>query len=290
MGGLISGLKLSGIKVREQKIDMLKKQVNECLTKPVLAIIVVGDNPASKIYVKNKMEFAQKIGIETKLYKFDNQVQVEQLLNLIDKLNNDPHTNGLFVQLPIPKHIDEKTIIKAISLDKVVDGFSYGNIGKLFIDEKEGLFPCTVEGIIQILDFYEIPITGKNIVIAGRSNIVGKPLALRLINLGATVTVCNSKTHDIKKFIDTADIFVSAIGIANHFNLSHFKDNKDLYIIDVGINRNDQDLLCGDVMYEEVIDHVKGITPVPGGVGVMTVVNVIENVIRAYNIQNNIKN
>jgi methylenetetrahydrofolate dehydrogenase (NADP+)/methenyltetrahydrofolate cyclohydrolase len=290
MGGFIKGQKLSGIKVRDGKIEYLKDLVSELQTIPVLAIIVIGDNPASKVYVKNKMEFAKKIGVDTKLFSFDNQVQEQEILDLIESLNNDTRINGLFVQLPIPKHINEKTIIKAIAQEKDVDGFSYGNIGKLFINDEEGLYPCTVEGIVQILEYYKIPVSGKNIVIAGRSNIVGKPLALRLINLGATVTVCNSKTQDIKKIIDIADVFISAIGIANHFGYEDFKDNKDLYIIDVGINRDDNGVLCGDVMYDAVIEHVNGITPVPGGVGVMTVVNVIENVIRAYIIQNNTNN
>lgn len=290
MGGFIKGIRLGGAVVRDEKIDVLKSEVLSFPSIPILAIIVVGDNPASKVYVKNKMEFAKKIGVEAKLFTLDEQVEEVELLDLIKQLNNDVNINGLFVQLPIPDHIDEKTVIKAIDQAKDVDGFSYGNIGKLFVNDDTGLFPCTVEGIIQILEYYQISIPGNNIVIVGRSNIVGKPLALRLINLGATVTICNSKTKDIKKFIDNADIFISAIGVSNHFDQSYFIDNQDLFIIDVGINRDAEGKLCGDVAYEQVIDQVKGITPVPGGVGVMTVVNVIENVIRAYEIQNNIDN
>ena len=274
--------------VKEAKRDELKRLVESFPTKPKLSIIMIGESSASKVYVRNKMKFAEELGVETNLIHLDEEIKEEEVFRIIDEENNNPETNGLFVQLPIPKHINEKKLIEAIDATKDVDGFTYDNIGKLFVGDETGLFPCTVEGIIDILDHYKIDIQGKNVVIVGRSNIVGKPMALRLINMGATVTVCNSKTKNIKGFIDNCDIFISAIGVAKFFKGEHFVDSKDVTVIDVGMNRDEEGKLCGDVDLESVEDKVLNITPVPGGVGVMTVVRVIGNVIKAYQNQNNL--
>ncbi len=270
--------RLGGKEVKDTLTENLKAQVSALKTKPNLKIIVVGDNPASAVYVRNKVKYGEEVGVNISVDELDTNTSEEQLLALIKAYNEDDAIHGLFAQLPLPDHIDEKKVIELINPKKDVDGFSKTQIGNLFLGE-EGLYPCTVEGIIDMLDYYNIDIVGKNVVIVGRSNIVGKPLALRLINMGATVSVCNSKTKDIKKYIDLADIFIPAIGQAKFFDESYFEDKSDLTVIDVGINRDENNKLCGDVNYENVAQLVKNITPVPGGVGVLTVVNVIKNLI-----------
>ncbi len=270
---------LDGKIVRESIIENLKQEINNLENKPTLKIIVVGDNKASEVYVRNKVKFCSNLNLNVSVDKLEETITEEELLEILNKYNNDETINGLFTQLPLPSHISEQKVIETIDPKKDVDGFSKFQIGNLFLNE-EGLYPCTVEAIIDIFDYYNINVSGQNITIVGRSNIVGKPLALRLINMGATVTVCNSKTKDIKSFIDNSDIFISAIGSPKYFTKDYFKDNKDLTIIDVGINRDENNKLCGDVDFSEVSPLVNNITPVPGGVGVLTVTNVCKNLIK----------
>ncbi len=271
--------------VKATKIAALQKELEQFSEKPKLQIIVVGEHSASKVYVRNKVNLAQEIGIEVELVTYPETVTEAEILKAINDANNDESVTGLFVQLPLPKHINEQKVIKAIKPEKDVDGFTLENIGKLFIGDESGLFPCTVEGILDILDYYQIPVQGKNVTMVGRSNIVGKPLTLRMINLGATVTTCNSQTKDLATVIANTDILVTAIGRAKFFDESYFTNNPNLVIIDVGMNRDSAGKLCGDVDFEQVKSQVAAITPVPGGVGVMTVVKVVENVIKAYRIQ-----
>lgn len=233
--------------------------------------------------MRNKIRACEEVGIDTELIKLRSNVSEKRLLKLIDKANKDKKVNGVFVQFPLPNHLDEKVITNRIDPSKDVDGLHDINLGKILQNDKTAFVPCTVSGVLQLLDSLKINVEGKNICIAGRSNIVGKPLALALINRGATVTSCNSKTKDIKKHIKASDIFVSAIGSPKYFDKTYF--NKDHVVIDVGINRVDGKV-CGDVDYNSVVSKVKYITPVPGGVGLLTTTNVLLNVIKAYKLQN----
>lgn len=225
-----------------------------------------------------------KMGIDVELMRVSPTIKQESLIKLIKQKNLDLGVSGIFVQFPLPKHLDEKVITNSIDPSKDVDGLHDINLGKLVHNDPSGFVPCTVAGVIQIFDYLQLNVSGKKICIAGRSNIVGKPLALKLINLGATVTVCNSKTPNLKKLVKDSDVFISAIGSPHFFDESYFKKNQ--YVIDVGINRVDGKV-CGDVDYNKVHKKVKFITPVPGGVGVLTVVNVLLNVIRAYDLAHN---
>ncbi|MFV0246840.1 MAG: bifunctional 5,10-methylenetetrahydrofolate dehydrogenase/5,10-methenyltetrahydrofolate cyclohydrolase [Mycoplasmatales bacterium] len=265
--------------IKASKIEGLKERISKIDHIFTLNIIIVGSNDASSVYVNNKKKFASEIGIECDIVQLPDTIKEEELISKIEDINNDSNIDGLLVQLPLPEHIDESKIINLVEPTKDVDGFSDINMGKL-VKNQPCLRPCTAEAVLQIIETTGIELYGKNVVIVGRSNIVGKPLANMLINLGCTVTVCNSKTKNIKDFIDTADIFVSAIGVAKYFDKSYFVDSKDLTVIDVGINRDENNKLCGDVDTLEVEPLVKNITPVPGGVGVLTVVNVTENLIK----------
>ncbi len=276
---------LSAAEVKAQKLVELKSELAKLNGVPKLQIIMVGDNQASNVYVRNKVNFAKDIGFDCDITELDNTISELELLQLIDRYNEDETIHGLFVQLPIPKHIDSERVIKAIKAEKDIDGFTLENIGKLFIGDDTGLVPCTVQGIFDLMDYYNINPSGKNVTIVGRSNIVGKPLALKMINASATVTVCNSRTKNLKEEVQNADILISAIGQAKFFDQSYFTNNPNLVIIDVGMNRDENGKLCGDVDFENVKENVGAITPVPGGVGVMTHVNVAFNVLKAYKIQ-----
>ncbi len=271
--------------VKEKKLVELKAEIANLSARPKMQIIMVGENQASQVYVRNKVNFANELNIDCEVKLLASETTEEELLNLIEEYNCCEDIHGLFVQLPVPEHIDSEKVVKAIKPEKDIDGFTFENIGKLFIGDDTGLIPCTVQGIMDLLDFYQIDIQGKNCCIVGRSNIVGKPLALKLINHGATVNVCNSRTKNIKEQIQMADIFISAIGQAKYFDESYFTNKPNLVIIDVGINRDMDGKLCGDVDFENVKDNVHAITPVPGGVGVMTHVNVAFNVLKAYKTQ-----
>ena len=244
-----------------------------------LAVIMVGDNPASEIYVKNKIKACETAGIYSRTIKFDENVTEKDLIEEIDKLNKDDKIDGILVQLPLPAHIDELKIINAISPEKDVDGFHSVNLGKMIIGDKTGFLPCTPYGIMQLLDEYGIDPAGKDTVIIGRSNIVGKPAAILFIEKSATVQVCNTKTKNIKDKIRNADIVIAAVGVPNFIKGEDIKEGA--VVIDVGINRVNGKL-CGDVDYEEVSEKAGYITPVPGGVGPMTIASLIKNTFKSY--------
>ena len=260
----------------------LKKEV-EKLTKiynraPNLSIIVVGCNEASAIYVRNKIKAAEYVGIQTQLISKDADVTTEELIKIIDELNNNDLVDGIIVQLPLPKHISEETIINAISEDKDVDGFSIKNKGKLFTG-LDGFKSATPYGIIKLLDYYNIDLVGKKAVVIGRSNIVGKPMAIMLLEKNATVTICHSKTQNLKEITKSADLVVAAIGKAKFITSDMIKD--DAIVVDVGMNRT-VDGLCGDVDFENVSQKASFITPVPGGVGPLTVAMLLFNTVKAF--------
>lgn len=271
---IIDGKKISA----KLQLDM-KKEI-ENLKKfgliPGLAVIMVGDNEASKIYVRNKELACKNIGIYSEKYQLDGKTSEVDLLNLIKKLNVKPNVHGILVQLPLPDHIDENKIIDVISCHKDVDGFNPYNVGKLMIGQK-GLMSCTPQGIIELLNSQNILLKGKECVVIGSSNIVGKPMAMMLVNHGCTVTICNKYTKDIAKFCKTADIVISAAGKAKLIKADMIKSGA--VVIDVGMNRDKDGKLCGDVDFEYVKDIAGYITPVPGGVGPMTVTMLLKNTI-----------
>lgn len=249
-----------------------------------VAFIQVGENEASNVYVRNKIKLCKEVGIEVEHIKFKEIISEGELINFIEFLNKQKEIHGIMVQLPLPKHIDEQAVINTIDPKKDIDGFTAINKGKLMLGDDSALIPCTPKGIMTILEHQKIDLNGKNVVIVGRSNIVGKPLAQLMINKGATVTVCNSKTSKylLKYLISTSDIFISAIGQANYFNY----ETLDVYLsdtiaIDVGINRDSDGKLCGDID-KELYDEFKAVTSVPGGVGLITVLEVIRNSIECH--------
>ena len=244
-----------------------------------LAVIMAGDNPASEIYVKNKIKACEIAGIYSRTIKLDENVTEKELIEEIEKLNKDDKIDGILVQLPLPAHIDELKIINAISPEKDVDGFHSVNLGKMIIGDKTGFLPCTPYGIMQLLDEYGIDPVGKDTVIIGRSNIVGKPAAILFIEKSATVQVCNTKTKNTKEKIRNADIVIAAVGVPNFIKGEDIKEGA--VVIDVGINRVNGKL-CGDVDYEEVSEKAGYITPVPGGVGPMTIASLIKNTFKSY--------
>ena len=243
-----------------------------------LAVIQVGNDPASSVYVGNKKKACAYIGIDSESYELPEETSQDELLALIDRLNEDPKVTGILCQLPVPDHIDEDTIIRRISPDKDVDGFHPMSVGALCIGEK-GFVSCTPAGIIKLLEYSDIDIEGKECVVIGRSNIVGKPMALLLLRKNGTVTVCHSRTKNLKEVCKRADILVVAIGKPKMINDEYVKDGA--VVIDVGIHRMDNGKLCGDVDYEAVEPKCSAITPVPGGVGPMTIAMLMYNCVSA---------
>ena len=253
---------------------------------PKLAVIMVGDDKASQVYVRNKSKACDEIGIEYEEYLKDASITQEELLNLIDELNTRDDISGILLQSPIPKHLDIREAFNRIDYKKDVDGFNPINVGKLAIGE-DCFISCTPYGVVKLLEANNIKIEGKHVVILGRSNIVGRPLIQCMLNEHATVTVCHSRTQNLKEFTKQADILISAIGKAKFVTEDMVKDGA--VIIDVGINRNNEGKLVGDVDYENVEPKTSYITPVPGGVGPMTIAMLMSNVIKATKEQNNIK-
>lgn len=249
---------------------------------PALAVIIVGDDPASKVYVGNKKKACEMTGMRSVEYALPAETTEEELLELIGKLNSDKEINGILCQLPVPKHINEEKIIDAIAPEKDVDGFSAVNVGKIWLGKYE-ISPCTPMGVIELLDYYDIPLEGKNCVIVGRSNIVGKPMAALLLERNATVTVCHSRTKDLASFTKNADVIVAAVGRANFITADMVKEGA--VVIDVGINRLETGKLCGDVDFENVKEKASYITPVPGGCGPMTIAVLMKNTLVAYKNQ-----
>ncbi len=256
----------------------LKKEVADNNIKATLAVIQVGNDPASSVYVGNKKKACEYIGIGSASYELPEETSEEELLKLIDELNADDSINGILVQLPVPKHIDDKKIIERISPLKDVDGFHPESVGNLCIG-RDGFVSCTPAGIIELLKRSDITIEGKECVVIGRSNIVGKPMALLLIANNGTVTVCHSKTKDLKTVCKRADILVVAVGKPKMINSEYVKEGA--VVIDVGIHRMENGKLCGDVDFDDVKDIVSAITPVPGGVGPMTIAMLMVNCVKA---------
>ena len=262
-------------KIREEHNQLKEKYGKQA----GLAVVIVGNNPASQVYVRNKMKACENVGFYSENIELDENISEEELLQEIDKLNKNDRINGILVQLPLPSHINELKIINSISPEKDVDGFHVTNIGKMVIGDETGFLSCTPYGIMQLLEEYKIEIAGKDAVIIGRSNIVGKPMALMLIQEGATVQVCNSRTKDLRKKLNDADIIIVAAGVPKLLKKEDVKEGA--VVIDVGINRVDGKI-CGDVDYEEVAERVSYITPVPGGVGPMTIASLIKNTFKSY--------
>lgn len=278
---IIDGKELAR-KTREKlkiECDNLKKE--GILSK--LAVIMVGDDKASQIYVKNKSKACQEIGIEFEEYFLGNDIKQEELIELIQKLNCDKSINGILLQSPIPKLLDINEAFRTILPEKDVDGFNPINVGKLCLNQ-ETFVSCTPYGIMKMFEEYDIDLTGKNVTILGRSNIVGKPLIQCCLNKNATVTVCHSKTKDLKEHTKNADIVISAIGKAKFVTADMIKDGA--VVIDVGINRDESGKIVGDVDFEKVSSKASYITPVPGGVGPMTIAMLMNNVIKATKLQN----
>lgn len=249
---------------------------------PSLAVIIVGENPASKVYVRNKKKACEEIGIRSFEFALPTETTETDLLSLIDELNARSDINGILVQLPLPSHLDEKAVIERISPLKDVDAFHEMNVGKIMTGNFEFL-PCTPAGIIHLLDASNIEIAGKHCVVIGRSNIVGKPLAMLMLHRDATVTICHSKTQNLKELCKSADILVAAVGRANFVTADIVKPGA--VVVDVGINRCEDGKLCGDVDFESVKDLASYITPVPGGVGPMTIAMLMQNTITAAKLQ-----
>ncbi|MBR3960683.1 MAG: bifunctional methylenetetrahydrofolate dehydrogenase/methenyltetrahydrofolate cyclohydrolase FolD, partial [Clostridia bacterium] len=242
------------------------------------AVIIVGDNPASKVYVSNKEKACEALGIKSFKYALDESTTNEQLLELIDKLNADDEVDGILCQLPLPRHLDENIIIDRILPSKDVDAFHAQNVGKIMIGDFDFL-PCTPAGVIEMLKYENIDITSKNCVVIGHSNIVGKPMAMLLLHNNATVTVCHSKTKNLAEICRKADILVVAIGRAKFVTADMVKEGA--VVIDVGMNRDENGKLCGDVDFDSVKDIASAITPVPGGVGPMTIAMLMQNTLTA---------
>lgn len=277
---------IDGKKISQQIKDELKQKVSAYKAEGksiTLAVIQVGNDPASSVYVGNKKKACAYIGIESLAYELPQETTEEELLDLIKKLNEDETVNGILVQLPVPKHINEKKIIQAISPLKDVDGFHEQNVGALHVGS-EGFVSCTPAGVIQLLKRSGIEIEGKECVVLGRSNIVGKPMAALLLQENGTVTICHSKTQNLKEHAKKADILVAAIGKPKMIDESYVKEGA--VVIDVGIHRDANNKLCGDVDYESVFEHVSAITPVPGGVGPMTIAMLMYNCVSAYEAMN----
>ena len=276
---IIDGNELSRI-IRTEFKTAVAALTSQGIT-PGLAVVIVGDDPASHVYVRNKVKACANVGMHSELHAMPTETSQAQLLAKIHALNGNPAVHGILVQLPVPRHIDNKAIIEAIAVDKDVDGFHHSNLGALVVGEPT-FQPCTPYGVMKMLDHYHIPIEGQHAVVVGRSNIAGKPMALMLINRSATVTVCTSKTRDLGAFTRQADILIVAIGKANKVTADMVKDGA--VVIDIGINRLPDGKLAGDVHFETVKEKASYITPVPGGVGPMTITMLLSNTLAAAKI------
>lgn len=272
---------INGKLISKQIKDELKTEVAEMKEKgivPCLAVIQVGKDPASSVYVNNKKKACEYIGISSLSYELNEDTTQAELLHLIDNLNGAPGVNGILVQLPLPKHIDENAVIQHIKPEKDVDGFHPETVGNMFIGTK-GFLPCTPAGVIELMKRYNIEIEGKECVIVGRSNIVGKPMAMLCLRENGTVTITHSKTKDLKKICQRADILIVAIGKPKFITSEYVKNGA--VVIDVGIHRDENNNLCGDVDFDDVVNTASYITPVPGGVGPMTIAMLMKNCVES---------
>ena len=283
MAIIIDGKKVSAQlkeQVRIETEELVKKGI-----KPGLAVIIVGDDPASRVYVNNKKKACEKVGFLSKEFALPATTTQEELLALVNELNEDKEINGILCQLPLPKGLDEKAVIEAISPLKDVDAFHASNVGKIMIGDYDFL-PCTPAGVMEMLHSYNIPVEGKECVVIGRSNIVGKPMAMLLLHENGTVTITHSRTKNLKEVTKRADILVAAIGKPKFVTADMVKEGA--VVIDVGMNRDENGKLCGDVDFENVKEKCSAITPVPGGVGPMTIAVLMKNTLKACKIQNNL--
>lgn len=267
---------LDGKKLRDKIFENLKQKLNNMSEKPTLAVILVGDDPASQIYVKNKKKTAENLGINSIVINYPSNISEKILLDKIQELNNDNKITAILVQLPLPKHIDKFKIIDAIAPEKDVDGLTPYNSGKLFSGEEPYVYPCTPKGILLLLDEYNIELEGKHVVVIGRSNLVGKPVAQMLLNRNATVTMCHSHTKNLSDITKTADIVVSAVG-KNIIGEKMLKS--DCVVVDVGIFKDVNGKICGDVDFASASKIAAYISPVPGGVGPMTIASLMLNTV-----------
>ncbi|KAF5069784.1 Bifunctional protein FolD protein [anaerobic digester metagenome] len=269
---------LDGKAVSEKRLEILKESIDESGLYPRLATVIVGEDPASQMYVRMKHRACERVGIGSVGIELPADATTGQVLEGVTRLNNDPDINGVLIQLPLPAGVDTARVIEAVAPDKDVDGFHPCNLGRLFSGSPV-FAPCTPQGIMTILNDYDIPIRGKRAVVVGRSIDVGRPMAALLLNADATVTICHSKTENLAEEMRNADILVSAIGKAKFVGPEMVKEGAT--VIDVGINQDEQGKLCGDVDFEAVKDRAGAITPVPGGVGPMTIATLMENTFRA---------
>lgn len=277
---------IDGVAIGKQLREEIKQGVsklNASGCKPGLAVILVGENPASQTYVKNKEKSSVEVGMKSELIKLPATVTETELLAYVEKLNKDESIHGILVQLPLPKHINEDLVIQAIDPNKDVDGFHPQNVGKMMIGQRTFL-PCTPHGIMEMLQRTGVEISGKHAVIIGRSNIVGKPMGQLLLQKDATVTYCHSRTKDLASFTKQADILIVAIGRAKFVTAEHIKEGA--VVIDVGMNRDENGKLCGDVDFDEAKEIASAITPVPGGVGPMTITMLLKNTLQSAEIAN----
>ena len=281
MATIISGKEVSA-KVREE-VRKECEQLAEMGITPGLAVIIVGDDPASRVYVNNKKKACEEVGFISEEYALPAETTQEVLLALISKLNSKPDIDGILCQLPLPAHLDEKAVINAISPTKDVDAFHPSNVGKIMIGDYDFL-PCTPAGVMELIHSAGIEVSGKNCVVIGRSNIVGKPMAMLLLHENGTVTICHSRTKNLKEICASADILVAAVGKPKFVKADMVKEGA--VVLDVGINRDKNGKLCGDVDFEEVAPKASFITPVPGGVGPLTIAMLMKNTLKAAKLQN----
>lgn len=281
---IIDGKKVSAEVKEEVRQQTLKLKETHGIT-PGLAVVIVGDDPASRVYVNNKKKACELVGFKSEEYALPAETTQQELLNLVETLNNKDDINGILVQLPLPKHLDDKAVIAAINPKKDVDAFHAVNVGRIMLGEYDFL-PCTPAGVMEMLHSYNIEVSGKNCVVIGRSNIVGKPMAMLLLHENGTVTICHSRTRDLAEVTKQADILVAAVGRPKFVTADMVKDGA--VVIDVGMDRDENGKLCGDVDFENVKDKCSYITPVPGGVGPMTIATLMKNTLKAAKIQNNI--
>ncbi len=272
-GKSISAKRKDELKIKIEKMKQAGKRI------PQLTVILVGNNQASQTYVRNKERGCAYVGMLSDIILKDENISEDELINEIKRLNNDANVDGILVQLPLPAHINENKILDLIDPSKDVDGFHPTNVAKLMLGQN-GLVPCTPKGMMVLLDEINYDLTGKEVVVVGRSNIVGKPVSLLCLQKNATVTIAHSRTKNLKEVCQRADVLIAAIGKAKFFTKDYIK--KGAIVLDVGINRDENNKLCGDVDFDDVKDIVSYITPVPGGVGPMTIAMLLENTLQAY--------
>ena len=265
---------LDGKKLRNKLLEDLKLKIDQLEVKPSLSVILVGNNSASRIYVNNKKKTAEKLGITSNVYEYPENTAEEVIIRKIQELNNDNSVNAILVQLPLPKHINKQNVINAISPKKDVDCFTDVNYGKLATGQEPAVYPCTPKGVLLLLDEYGINLDGKHVVVVGRSNLVGKPMALMALRRNATVTICHSHTKDLAGITKTADVLISAVG---EVLIEEDMVNMNSIVVDVGISRDSEGKIRGDVEFEKVSNVVSYISPVPGGVGPMTIASLMLN-------------